>query len=203
MFTLPSLPYAYDALEPFYDAQTVEIHYSKHHQTYTDKLNAAAQAAGVQDQDIEDILKNLDAIAEDKRGPVRNHAGGYWNHTFFWESMAANPSGADLEPTGSVAEAINNSFGSFAAFKEAFTAKATNHFGSGWAWLVVNAQGELEITETHDQVCPLTFGQKPLLTIDVWEHAYYLKYQNRRPEWIENFWKVVSWEQVQKRFEQA
>ncbi len=196
-FTLPELPYSYDALEPHYDARTVEIHHSKHHATYVAKLNAAAEAAGVSDKSLEDILTSLDAIDESKRTPVRNHAGGVWNHTFFWESLAPNGGG---EPSGSVASAINDSFGSFAEFKEAFSAKAANHFGSGWAWLVVNKDGKLEITDSHDQVCPLSLGQKPLLTIDVWEHAYYLKFQNVRPDWIAAFWNLVDWDNVEKRF---
>ncbi|MBF0349741.1 MAG: superoxide dismutase [SAR324 cluster bacterium] len=199
-FTLPALPYAYDGLEPYYDKQTVEIHHSKHHQTYTTKLNDAVKAAGVEDKAIEEILKNLDSIAEDKRGPVRNHGGGYWNHTFFWESMSPNPKGEARRPTGKLAEAIDKKFGSFDKFKEAFTAKSANHFGSGWAWLVVNKSGELEITDTHDQVCPLSLGHKPLLTIDVWEHAYYLKFKNVRPDWITAWWNVVNWAKAAERF---
>lgn len=200
MFTLPKLPYPYDALEPFYDKETVEIHHSKHHQTYTDKFNAALAAAGVESSDAEEILMRLNEISEEKRGAVRNHGGGYWNHAFFWESLAPNLTGADTKPSGELLSSLEAKFGSFEAFQKLFTEKALNHFGSGWAWLVVNQNGELEITDTHDQVCPLTFGQKPLLTVDVWEHAYYLKYQNRRPEWISNFWKVVNWKEVEKRF---
>ncbi len=196
-FTLPELPYAYDALEPHYDKETVEIHHKKHHNTYVTKLNPAAEAAGVADKSLEDILKNLDSIPEGKRGPVRNHAGGTWNHTFFWESMAPNAGGT---PSGKVAEAINAEFGSFDAFKEAFSACAANHFGSGWAWLVVTPEGKLKIMDTHDQVCPLTSGFKPLLTIDVWEHAYYLKYRNVRPDWIAAFWNVINWAKVEERF---
>ena len=195
-FELPSLPYAYDALEPHYDALTVEIHHSRHHQTYVDKLNAAAEAAGVANKSLEEILTNLDSIATDKRTPVRNHSGGVWNHTFFWHSLSPTGGGA---VTGAIADAIDARFGSFSAFKEAFSAKAVNHFGSGWAWLVVNADGDLEITDTHDQVCPLSLGQKPLLTIDVWEHAYYLKFQNKRPDWISAFWNMVNWDEVNAR----
>jgi len=196
-FELPALPYAYDALEPHYDAETVEIHHSKHHNTYVMKLNVAAEAAGVSDKSLEEILTSLDDIDEAKRTPVRNHAGGVWNHTFFWNSLSPTGGG---EPSGAAADAITAKWGSFDSFKEAFTNKALNHFGSGWAWLVVNAAGELEITDSHDQVCPLSLGQKPLLTIDVWEHAYYLKYRNVRPDWIAAFWNLVNWEEVNKRF---
>ncbi len=199
-FTLPALPYAYDALEPHYDAQTVEIHHTKHHQTYTDKLNGAVAAAGIEGQGLEDILANLDDIAEDKRGAVRNHGGGYWNHTFFWESMASNASGEAKAPSGALANAINQKFGSIDQFKEGFTAKALAHFGSGWAWLVVNGNGQLEITDTHDQVCPLSLGHKPLLTVDVWEHAYYLKFKNVRPNWVASWWHLVNWAEVEKRY---
>ncbi|MCB0280642.1 MAG: superoxide dismutase [Calditrichaeota bacterium] len=197
-FSLPELPYAYDALEPHYDAKTVEIHHSKHHNAYTQKLNAAAEAAGVADKSIEDILRSLDSIADDKRTAVKNHGGGYWNHTFFWESMSPKGGG---EAKGAIADAINKKFGSYAAFKDAFTNKAANHFGSGWAWLVVDRSGELQVTDTHDQVCPVSLGQHPLLTIDVWEHAYYLKYMNVRPDWINAWWNIVNWEKVNERFE--
>jgi superoxide dismutase, Fe-Mn family len=194
-FKLPTLPYDFNALEPFYDAKTVEIHYSKHHQTYTDKLNEAAEKAGVLDLPIETILTSLESIPADKRTPVRNHAGGYWNHTFFWESM--KPGGS--KPGEALLAKINATFGSLEAFQQQFSAKALAHFGSGWAWLVENATGALEITDTHDQVCPLSLGQKPLLTIDVWEHAYYLKYQNRRPEWVAAFMNIIDWEKVTAR----
>lgn len=200
-FTLPELPYSYDALEPYYDKETLEIHHSKHHQAYTNKLNGAVEAAGVEGKAIEEVLASLDSIADDKRTAVRNHGGGYWNHKFFWESMAPNPNGESRGPSGALASAIDKTFGSVEKFKEAFTAKAGAHFGSGWAWLVVNSSGELEITDTHDQVCPLSLGQKPLLTIDVWEHAYYLKFQNRRPEWIASWWNLVNWDEVGKRFD--
>ncbi len=199
-FELPVLPYGYDALEPHYDAETVEIHHSKHHNTYVTKLNAAAEAAGVADKSLEDILTSLDSIPEDKRTPVRNHAGGVWNHTFFWHSLSSEGGG---EPGGNIAGAINNEWGSFESFKEAFSNKAANHFGSGWAWLVLNSDGQLEIIDTHDQICPLSLGQMPLLTIDVWEHAYYLKYRNVRPDWITAFWNLVNWEEVNARFDNA
>lgn len=196
-FKLMELPYAYDALEPHYDAQTVEIHHSKHHNTYVTKLNAAAEAAGVGDKSLEEILTSLDDIPEDKRTPVRNHAGGVWNHNFFWESLAPDGGG---EAVGKLADAIKDTWGSFDAFKEAFSNKAANHFGSGWAWLVVNKEGKLEITDSHDQVSPLSFGHKPLLTLDVWEHAYYLKYRNVRPDWIKAFWNMANWKKAEIRF---
>lgn len=196
-FTLPKLDYDFDALEPHYDARTVEIHYSKHHATYIAKLNAAVEAAGIGDKSLEEILTSLDSIAADKRTPVRNHAGGVWNHTFFWESLTPNKID---KPTGDIAGAITSQFGSFESFQDAFSTKAANHFGSGWAWLIANKEGKLEITDTHDQVCPLSFGQKPLLTLDVWEHAYYLKYQNVRPDWIKAFWNIVNWNKVEERF---
>lgn len=197
-FELPSLPYAYDALEPHYDAETVEIHHSKHHNTYVTKLNAAAEAAGVLDKSLEEILTSLDSISADKSTPLRNHAGGVWNHTFFWHSLAPNGGG---DPEGALAAAIDAKWGSLQAFTEEFSNKAANHFGSGWAWLVVNSGQELEITDSHDQVCPLSLAQKPLLTIDVWEHAYYLKYRNVRPDWINAFWHLVNWPEVNRRFE--
>jgi len=195
-FKLPSLPYSYDALEPHCDAETVEIHHGKHHNTYVTKLNAA-EAAGVIDKSLEDILTSLGSISEEKRTSVRNHAGGVWNHTFFWHTLSPNGGG---DPNGSIADSIISTWSSFDVFKEEFSNKAANHFGSGWAWLVVNSAGELEITDTHDQVCPLSLGQKPLLTIDVWEHAYYLKYRNVRPDWIAAFWNLVNWEEINKRY---
>lgn len=199
-FTLPELPYAYDALEPHYDQQTLEIHHGKHHNAYTQKLNAAVEAAGLEGKSIEDLLTSLDSIPADKRGGVLNNGGGYWNHTFFWESMGPNGGG---EPSGAIADAINSAFGSFAAFKEEFSNKAALHFGSGWAWLVIDENGALKVTDTHDQVCPLSLGHTPLLTIDVWEHAYYLKFKNVRPDWIASFWNVVNWDKVNERFSAA
>ncbi len=197
-FELPNLPYEYDALEPYYDAETVEIHHSMHHQTYVNKLNAAIEASGVGEKSLEGILTSLDDIPEDKRTPVRNHAGGVWNHTFFWHSLAANGGG---DPVGAIADAIRGKWDSFERFKDAFSGKAANHFGSGWAWLVVDESGALQITDTHDQYCPLSIDHKPLLTIDVWEHAYYLKYRNVRPDWIAAFWNLVNWDEVNRRFE--
>jgi len=197
-FELPKLPYAYDALEPHYDATTVEIHHSKHHATYTQKFNAAVEAAGLEGKSVEWILTHLEEIPEDKRKPVLNHGGGYWNHTFFWESLSPDGGG---EAAGTLAAAINERWGSFAAFKEAFSGTAANHFGSGWAWLVKDKDGKLEIIDTHDQVCPLSAGLTPILTIDVWEHAYYLKYKNVRPSWIDAFWEMVNWSKAQERFD--
>lgn len=199
-FTLPELPYAYDALEPHYDKETLEIHHGKHHNAYTQKFNAAVDAAGLTDKSVEDILTSLDSVDEVHRGALRNNGGGYWNHTFFWESMSPNGGG---NPTGAIADAINDTFGSFDAFKEQFSTKAATHFGSGWAWLVVDAGGNLVITDTHDQVCPISLGHKPLLTIDVWEHAYYLKFRNVRPDWIASFWNVVNWDKVNERYAAA
>ena len=196
-FELPKLPYAYDALEPHYDAQTVEIHHSKHHNAYTMNFNKAVEAAGLEGKSAEEILTSLDSIPADKRTAIINHGGGYWNHNFFWESISPNGGG---EAKGKLAEAINAKWGNFAAFKEEFTAKAAGHFGSGWAWLVVNNSGELEIVDTHDQVCPISTGLKPLTVIDVWEHAYYLKYKNVRPEWITAWWNVADWNKAEERF---
>ncbi len=199
-FELPALSYSYDALEPHYDAETVEIHHSKHHNTYTEKLNAAVKAAGIEGKSIEDILTGLDSVSEDKRAPVRNHGGGYWNHTFFWETMAPNAGG---EAKGALADALKKKFSSFEGFKDQFSNKAANHFGSGWAWLVINGDGELEVTDTHDQISPISIGHKPIMTIDVWEHAYYLKFRNARPKWIEAWWNVVNWDKANDRYEAA
>lgn len=198
-FELPKLDYAYDGLEPHYDEATLRIHHSKHHQAYTDKLNGAVEAAGLEGKSIEELLQNLDQVPEAQRTAVINHGGGYYNHAFFWKNMSPNGGG---QPTGDVATAITNTFGSFDAFKAAFADKATGQFGSGWAWLVVdNNDNALKVTNTHDQICPLSLGQTPLLTLDVWEHAYYLKFQNRRAEWIDTFWNLVDWAQVEARYQ--
>lgn len=199
-FELPALSYAYDALEPYYDRETLEIHHSKHHQTYTTKFNEALQAAGIEGKSVLEILTSLDSIPADKRTAVINHGGGYYNHAFFWECMGPNGGG---QPQGELAAALEQRFGSFDAFKEAFSAKAAGHFGSGWAWLVLDQAGELQITDTHDQVSPVSLGHVPLLTIDVWEHAYYLKYRNARPEWIKAFFEVINWDGVSQRLAQA
>lgn len=199
-FELPSLPYAYDALEPYYDRETLEIHHSKHHQAYTNKFNAAVEAAGLEGRSALEILTSLDSAPEAQRTALTNHGGGYYNHAFFWECMGPNGGG---EAKGDVAEALVKTFGSFDAFKEAFSAKAAGHFGSGWAWLVMDGNGALKITDTHDQISPVSLGQVPLLTLDVWEHAYYLKYRNARPEWVKAYWNLINWEKVNERFQQA
>lgn len=199
-FELPALPYAYDALEPFYQRDNLEIHHAKHHKAYTDKFNDAVQKAGLEGKSAVEILTSLDSAPAEYRTALTNNGGGYYNHAFFWECMAPNAGG---NPSGDLAAAIDQKFGSFDAFKEGFSAKATNHFGSGWAWLVLNQQGELEITDTHDQISPVSLGHVPLLTIDVWEHAYYLKYKNARPEWIKAYWEIINWPKVAERLAQA
>ncbi len=197
-FSLPALPYAYDALEPFIDTQTMTIHHDKHHAAYVTNLNAALdkhpELAG---WSLEDLLKKLSDVPEDIRSAVRNHGGGHWNHTQFWESMGPNAGGA---PTGKLADAINAAFGSFDAFKAEFEKAANGRFGSGWAWLVKKADGSLAIVSTANQDNPMTDGLTPILGNDVWEHAYYLKYQNRRAEYTAAWWNVVNWEAVAKRF---
>jgi len=197
-FELPPLPYGYDALEPYIDAQTMQIHHDKHHQAYTDKLNAALEKyPDLQSKSVEELLKDLDSVPEEIRSAVRNHGGGYFNHSLFWLMMKKGGGG---EPEGDLAEAIRGEFGSFAAFKEQFSTAAATVFGSGWAWLVMDKSGELAIVTTPNQDSPVSTGQRPLLALDVWEHAYYLKYQNRRPEYIENWWQVVNWDQVEENF---
>jgi superoxide dismutase, Fe-Mn family len=198
-YELPKLPYGYDALEPWIDAKTMEIHHTKHHQAYTNNLNAAIEKhPEIADLPLEKLLADLALVPEDIRAAVRNSGGGYWNHDFFWKVMRT-PGGAG-EPQGKVADAITASFGGFVPFKEAFTKAATGIFGSGWAWLVADNEGKLIITTTPNQDNPLAVNQKPLLTLDIWEHAYYLKYQNRRPEYIDAWWNVVNWEAVQENF---
>jgi Fe-Mn family superoxide dismutase len=193
-FTLPDLPYAFNALEPHIDAKTMEIHHDKHHGTYVAKLNAALEKApALQGKQIEEILRALDSVPADIRGAVRNHGGGHLNHSLFWKMLSPKGGG---KPAGALASAIDKSFGGFDAFKEQFTNAGTNLFGSGWAWLCADASGKLVITALPNQDSPVSQGMKPLLGLDVWEHAYYLKYQNRRPEYIAAFWNVVAWEQV-------
>ncbi len=203
-YTLPKLPYAFDALEPHIDARTMEIHYTKHHQGYTDKLNAALPEVinaepKFADQPIETILCNLDTVPESVRTAVRNNGGGYYNHSLFWDSMTADGGG---EPTGELATALENTFGSFAEFQAKFTESATTRFGSGWAWLVKKADGSLEIVSTPNQDNPIMDDMTvtPLLGLDVWEHAYYLNYQNRRPDYISAWWNVVNWDEIARRF---
>lgn len=195
-FELSPLPYGYDALEPYIDSQTMQIHHDKHYQAYTDKLNAALEKyPDLQSKSVEEILKDLDSVPEEIRPAVRNHGGGYYNHSLFWPMMKKGGGG---EPGGELAEAIRNEFGSFADFKKRFSEAAATVFGSGWAWLVNDAAGKLAIVKTPNQDSPISTGQKPLLALDVWEHAYYLKYQNRRVEYIEAWWNVVNWEQVEE-----
>jgi Fe-Mn family superoxide dismutase len=197
MEELPKLDYEYDALEPHIDKETMEIHHSKHHQGYTDKFNAAIEGTDLADKSVCEILKDLAAVPEDIRSAVQNNGGGFCNHRIFWSILSPNGGG---EPSGALAEAINKKFESFEEFKEECSAAAATRFGSGWAWLVLN-DGELEITSTANQDSPISEGKKPLLGLDVWEHAYYLKYQNKRTDYIEAFWNVVNWDEVGKRFE--
>lgn len=199
-YTLPDLPYAYDALEPHIDVETMHLHHDKHHNTYVTNLNAAIEKhPELGEKDIDDLIADLANVPEDIRTAVRNNGGGHANHAFFWEIMAPNAGG---EPTGAIKEAIDAKFGSFDKFKEEFTAAAVGRFGSGWAWLVVN-NGELEVMSTPNQDSPLTEGKTPVLGIDVWEHAYYKKYSNVRPDYIKAFWNVVNWDEVNKRYEAA
>lgn len=194
MFKLPDLPYAHNALEPNLDEETMHIHHGKHHRAYTNKLNAALEGhPGLQEKSIEVLLRDLDAIPEAIRGAVQNHGGGFYHHALFWQMMGPNGGGA---PTGKAAEAIAGAFGSFEEFKERLSQAAASTFGSGWAWLVKDASGKLSIISTSNQDSPISQGLIPLLGIDVWEHAYYLKYQNRRPEFIKAFWNVVNWDYV-------
>lgn len=197
-FELPKLPYAYDALEPSIDARTMEIHYSKHHQGYTNKLNDAIQGTDAADKSIEDILKNIDNYST----AVRNNGGGFYNHALFWEVLGPNGGG---EPGGDLGDAIKRDFGSFNEFKTQFSNAAATRFGSGWAWLCKHDDGKLEICSTPNQDNPLMpgvgCGGTPIFGIDVWEHAYYLKYQNRRPDYIEAFWNVVNWDKVSENME--
>lgn len=195
-FKLPELDYGYDGLEPYIDAKTMEIHHSKHHQAYIDKANAALEGTEFQGKDIEEILKNLDALPEDKKVPVINNGGGHYNHSLFWEIMSPNGGG---KPEGKLAEKIDSDLGGFEKFKEDFSNAAANRFGSGWAWLVVNKEGKLQVTSTPNQNNPISDGLKPILGLDVWEHAYYLKYQNKRPEYVEQWFNVVDWKKVEEK----
>lgn len=197
---LPPLSYAFDALEPHIDAQTMEIHHDRHHATYVNNLNAALEShADLQSKSIEELISNIDALPEGIRTAVRNNGGGHANHTLFWEILAPNAGGA---PTGALADAINAAFGSFDNFKAEFAKAATTRFGSGWAWLIVDG-GKVAITSTPNQDSPLMEGKTPILGLDVWEHAYYLKYQNKRPDYIGAFWNVVNWDAVSQKFEAA
>ncbi len=199
-YELPQLPYAYDALEPHIDKETMNIHHTKHHNAYVTNLNNAL--AGHDDllsKSVEDLIANLDAVPEAARAAVRNNGGGHANHSLFWELLSADGGG---NPTGALGEAIDAKFGNFDSFKEEFTKAATTRFGSGWAWLSLK-NGELELTSTPNQDSPIMDGNTPLLGLDVWEHAYYLNYQNRRPDYIGAFWNVVNWDEVSKRYEAA
>lgn len=199
-FTLPALEYPYDALEPNMDARTMEIHHTKHHQAYINNVNAALEGTGLENASIEDVLSQLDKLPADKKQVVINNGGGHANHTLFWTILS--PSGGG-QPSGALADAINKNFGSFDAFKTAFSDAATKRFGSGWAWLVVDGDKSLKITSTANQDSPLMQGQIPILGLDVWEHAYYLNYQNRRPDYIAAFWNVVNWAKVAEYFSKA
>ncbi|RPJ41801.1 MAG: superoxide dismutase [Candidatus Latescibacterota bacterium] len=200
-FTLPQLPYAYDALEPHIDARTMEIHHTKHHQAYITNVNKALEGhADLQAKSVEDLLKNLEAVPEAVRTAVRNNGGGHWNHSLFWTVMAKKGGG---EPKGAVGEAIKKTFGGFDAFKEKFAQAAIGRFGSGWAWLGFDKSGKLVVESTPNQDTPISTGHVPILGLDVWEHAYYLNYQNRRPDYVTAWWNVVNWEEVQKRYEVA
>ncbi|MBN1275790.1 superoxide dismutase [Candidatus Woesearchaeota archaeon] len=197
-YETPPLPYAYDALEPHIDEETMRLHHDKHHVAYTEKLNAALeQHPELSEKSAEALIKGLAGVPEDIRSAVRNNGGGHVNHAFFWPLLKK-----DVPAEGAVIDAIKERFGSFESFKDEFTKAAAMRFGSGWAWLVLDG-GELEITSTANQDSPLTQGKTPLLTLDVWEHAYYLKYQNRRPDYIEAFFKVIDWERVNKHYEAA
>ncbi|CCQ94201.1 superoxide dismutase [[Clostridium] ultunense Esp] len=199
-YELPALPYAYDALEPYIDEATMKVHHTGHHAAYVNNLNAALDKhPELYEKSLEDLLASLDQVPEDIRTAVRNNAGGHWNHSFFWPLMKKNGGGT---PSGELAKAIDAQFGSFDAFKEEFGKVAAGRFGSGWAWLLVEQGGKLSLTSTPNQDNPLMEGKKPILGLDVWEHAYYLKYQNKRPEYIKAFWNVVNWEQVEKNFNQ-
>jgi Fe-Mn family superoxide dismutase len=200
-YELPPLTYPFDALEPHIDAKTMEIHHDKHHQAYiTNANNALKDYPELAAKPVEELLKNLNAVPEAIRGPVRNNAGGHANHTFFWKIIGPKAGGA---PTGKLAEAINSTFGGFDQFKEKLQAAGVGRFGSGWAWLVVDKEGKLAITSTANQDSPISEGLKPVLGVDVWEHAYYLLYQNRRPDYLKAFWNVVNWAEAGKNYEAA
>lgn len=199
-YTLPDLPYAYDALEPYIDEETMHLHHDKHHNTYVTNLNAAIEKhPELGEKSVEELLADFDSVPEDIKTAVRNNGGGHANHSFFWEILAPNAGG---EPTGAIKEAIEETFGSFDDFKEEFKTAATGRFGSGWAWLVIK-DGKLAITSTANQDSPLMDGQTPVLGLDVWEHAYYLKYKNVRPDYINAFWSVVNWDKVNDFYAKA
>ncbi|MEK6830104.1 MAG: superoxide dismutase [Nanoarchaeota archaeon] len=198
-FTLPLLNYAYNSLEPFIDTQTMKIHHTKHHQAYIDKLNAALEKyPKLQKESAEDLIKNLNSIDEDVRIAVRNHGGGHVNHSFFWKILKK-----EVELSGEVVKAINKKFGNFNSFKEKFKEACLTLFGSGWVWLVVNKKKDLEIVKASNQDNPLSDGKQPILGIDLWEHAYYLKYQNKRADYVDAFWNVIDWDKVNELYAEA
>ena len=198
--TLPALPYAFDALEPHIDARTMEIHYTKHHQAYVDKLNAALDKhPALHEKMVEELVADLDMVPEDIRTAVRNNGGGHLNHSMFWQLLAPNAGG---KPSGALAGALEKKFGTFDSFVTQFTDAAGTRFGSGWAWLVLDGT-ELSLVTTANQDNPITEGKTPILGLDVWEHAYYLKYQNKRPEYVKAFWNIVNWQEVEKRFAES
>ena len=198
-YSVPDLPYGYDALEPHIDEETMRVHHDKHHQAYVDKANAALEGTDWADKDVEDVLQDLSSLPDDKQGPVRNNAGGHYNHSLFWRMLSPDGGG---EPSGDLAGAIDEKFGSFADFQEEFKNAGVGQFGSGWAWLVHDGSA-LAVTSTPNQDTPLSEGQTPLLGCDVWEHAYYLKYQNKRPDYIDAFWNAVNWDYVAERYAAA
>jgi len=198
-YEVPPLPYPYEALEPHIDAKTMTIHHDKHHQAYVDKVNAALEGTEFADKPIEEVIANLDALPEEKRTPVRNQGGGHLNHNLFWESMSPDGGGA---PDGELGAAIDSAFGGFEQFKESFEQAGIAQFGSGWVWLVVEG-GQLAVTSTANQDNPVSSGATPLLGNDVWEHAYYLSYQNRRPDYLEAWWNTVDWSKVAERHSAA
>ncbi|MFP4138371.1 MAG: superoxide dismutase [Halomonas sp.] len=198
--TLPDLPYAYDALEPHIDALTMEIHHSRHHQTYVNNLNAALEGTGLEDMPVDELLANLDRVPAEKRQAVINNGGGHSNHTMFWQMMSPNGGG---QPKGKVAEAIDSELGGFEAFKDAFTKAALGRFGSGWAWLCVTPEKKLVVENSLNQDSPISNGNTPVLGLDVWEHAYYLKFQNKRPDYVAEFFNVINWDEVERRYQAA
>lgn len=200
-FELSPLPYNYDALEPYIDTQTMQLHHDMHHQTYVNNLNTAVgKYSDLQSKSPEDLVRELNSIPEDIRAAVRNSGGGHVNHTMFWQIMAPNAGG---EPTGAIADVISENFGDFETFKQRFNDAGAKQFGSGWVWLIRNSDGKYEITSSPNQDSPITGGNFPIMGNDVWEHAYYLKYQNKRPEYLKQWWNVVNWNEINKRLEMA
>jgi Fe-Mn family superoxide dismutase len=198
-YSVPDLPYDYDALEPHIDEATMKVHHDKHHQAYVDKANAALEGTDWADKDVQEVLENLSSLPDDKQKPVRNNGGGHFNHSLFWQMLSPDGGG---EPEGDIASAIEDAFGGFDDFKSQFKDAGVNQFGSGWAWLVHDGSG-LAVVSTPNQDSPVSDGQTPLLGCDVWEHAYYLKYQNKRPDYIDAFWNVVNWDFVAQRLGEA